>query len=678
MVFHALGSLVVFLLWRIAGMPAPGTLGRLIPLAWLITAILSVKEGIPRWSPAILFLFALLAVFWAAAPPMFLLASSCALAGLFPGLLRISERRLGIVMAVLPLVPLILALVPFTGDEPHYAEITESLFPGGGERFTAFAGQAGDPGSGFRHHQSLFPALMTPGYPLGISGMRTVSLIFAIAAGAVISRLLMVSGISMYRRLAAIGLLTLPGSSVLGLLYPGWLAVAVFSFAAWTAVRGGRKVWVLAAAFALVLIKIRFIGISVGLLLALIMDMRGRRRFTIPLLLAALAAAGLLFDRVFLNGGVFWVRYGNWEFVRTVLVQPIYRYSELMVAFLSTLLDAESGLLWKAPWVLAAIAGMPLLRRDNRRVFRWLGLPSLFYLLFLVYWAGHNWSGMPTPAGRMLLPLLPLLLASLGKVMERRGTRMLVWISIALSAVYLCHPLLRFNYADGTDALFSAITGPGSALSSWIPSAVRVSVPVFAGWTAAAAAVTWMIYRGKRASEYFITALIGILCLMGGSSRSTWEAEDIPSRMRSFCSIYPSDAEPESRKYWFFSRERMLRLSGPGDAVFLPVARQGDDTLTVDIRFRSLAEGDNAPGISVSCGTWADSLYAVSEVMDPPGWVGIIRDTRLETRPENLREMRWTLEVPAECSTLVVRGLPADPPGTGGMQGIYLDEISTR
>ncbi|MFO8183561.1 MAG: hypothetical protein R6U39_05250 [Candidatus Aegiribacteria sp.] len=676
MAFHALGGILLFIAWRMTGMPSPGVLGRLIPLAWLITAVVYGRGDRPAASLQLLGISLLLFVFWAAAPGMFTVASSSAMLAVFPGLMKVSRRRLGLLMAVIPLVPMILVLVPFTGDEPHYARITEELFPGGTGRFQEYQRQAGDPGEGFRHHQSLYPALMLPGYPGGITGIRLMNTLFALWAVTVLSRTMRKSGFRKWRELPLLALLTMPGSGVLGLVYPGWLAVAVFVTGVYMFLKGGRKVWVLAAAGALVLVKIRFAGLSLGLLLALLLEYRGRKRLTIALVLLSVAAAGLLFDFGFLGGRVFWVRYGNVEFLKTVLVQPLYRSSHLLLALFSTLVDIESGLLWKAPWVLAGLAGLPALRRERRALFRWLGLPGLLYLLVLVYWTGTNWSGMPTPAGRMLLPLLPILLASLGMVMKRAGVRVLVWISMAAGAVYYCHPLLRMNHADGTDALASTLAGAAGSLAAWVPSAVRFSLPVFLFWILGSALVVWMIAARRGGTGYVLAAGFALLCLAGGTTRTRWEAEDIPPSMKDFCQLYPRETEPEHRKFWMFSTQRMLRLHREEDAVRIPVRRDPGDVAAVEITYRSMGEG-RGPGIRLTCGGWSDSLFSVSDMLDPPDWTTRIREAGLEKRPENLGELRWTLEMPVTADTLLIEVIPAAGPDDD-LHGIYLDAVTVR
>jgi len=615
-------------------------------------------------------------VFWAAAPALEILSASIGLAGIFPGLLSISRKKIGYLTAMLPLIPMILFLVPFTGDEPHYASITENLISADSSRFSEYSTQRGDPTAGVSHHQSLYPALMIPGYPLSAAGLRSMNLLFALAALLIMSIVLRECEIKDWKKLTVLGFILVPGSSVLGLLYPGWLALAVFLFSVYAALHERKTIWILIAAAILVLVKFRFIGISIGLLLALIIELKGKRKYLILIVLACLAAAALLFDLVALNGRIFWVRYGNMPFLKTLFIQPIYRTPEMLIAAGSTLVDIESGLLWRAPWVLAGLAGLPLLRKNNRRLFLWLGLPALFYYLILMFWTISDWSAMPTPSGRMLLPLLPVLLASLGYMLRKKEVRILIWISLGISAVYFTHPFMRFNFADGTDTLVSGITGSFSSIAEWVPSAVRLSIPVFLFWIAFSIAAVWMLIRNReKLMLYTAVSAFLLLCLLGGMRRTAWEAEDIPPGLRTFCSVYPHETDLESRKYWFFTRERMLRLSHPDDSVVLPISSDTDGSARVIIFHRSFRSGSEI-GIELSTRGWCDSIYAVSELLDTPGWMTIVRDIQIPLRPENLEELSSEFFIPAGIypDSIKIRALGMEE-CTDSCHGIYLDRI---
>ncbi|RKZ08177.1 hypothetical protein DRQ25_09705 [Candidatus Fermentibacteria bacterium] len=678
MIFHALSSILVFFIWRITGMPSPGVLGRLVPLSWLITASVYGKGGIPRLSGYLLAAFILFSLFWTLDPGFEVIAAAIGLLGIFPGLLALSSRRFGIQLALLPLIPIILLLVPFTGDEPHFASITERLISSRTGRFTEFSSQMGDPGGGITHHQSFYPALLIPGYPLSVPGIRGMNLLYAMAALMFMSKLFRDSGYKNWKQLTVFGFLLIPGSSILGLVYPGWLALAVFLGGVCAYLRSKNAAWIIAAAMTLVLIKFRFIGLSIGLLAALLIESKGRKRVFLSVAFVCLVAGGLLFDLLILNGRIFWVRYGNIAFIKVIILQPLYRTPEVLLAAGSSLIDIESGLLPKAPWVLAGLAGLHMLKTSSRKMFVWLGLPALCYFLILVFWNPNEWSGMPTPSGRMLLPLLPVLLASLGLIMKRKGVRILVWVSLGISALLFTHPVLRFNTADGTDSLMGRVLGHFSNLTELLPSAVRLDIAIFAGFMILAVIIIVLLKVRSRYTEYTIASAFLLLCVFGGLESNSYEAEDIPAEYRNYCTIYPDESDLELRKFWFFSREKMLMLSRKDDAVILPIPRNTGDSLELTVFYRSLSSGAES-GIEVSSGEWSDSVYATSELMETPRWVRIMRDTQLPLMPENLQSIQSHFIIPsADCGDSIrITALGLDN-RHGRFHGIYLDRILIR
>lgn len=674
MIFHAASALVIFFLWRLTGMPSPGLLGRLIPLSWMITAIVYGKGRIPEYSIFLLSSFVVLSLFWTVSPALEILSTAVGFAGIFPGLFRISSRRFGILLAMLPVIPMILLLVPFTGDEPHYAFRTEHLISSSADRFIDYSNQIGDPVGNFAHHQSFYPALMIPGYPLSVPGIRGMNFVFALVALLLLSVILKESGYEYWKQSAVLGFLLLPGSGILGLVYPGWLALAVFLSGVYASLKTGKTAWIITAALMLLVIKFRFAGISAGLLAALVIESKGRNKYLLPLIIIALTGAGLLFDLLVLNGRIFWVRYGNISFLKTLIVQPLYRMPEIITAAGSSLVDIESGLLWKAPWFLAGLAGLPLLKNRNRKLFLWLGLPALIYYLMLIFWTGSDWSGVPTPSGRMLLPVIPVMLASIGYMLKQKVVRVLIWASLGISAIYFAYPILRFNYGDGTDALVSRMFGPLSSINEWVPSGIRIDIAVFAGWILISAAIIWLIARKSRFTEYTVTSVFLLLCIFGGLKKKSWEAEDIPPGYRNYCAMYPDETNPDYRKFWFFTRQRMLRMSSPEDAIILPINKTEEDSLRLVIFHRSFRSGP-LPGLEVSCGDWHDSLYSYSELMEAPVWTAIMKDTRIPFLPENLEELRSEFVIPSGISgdSIVIRPLGIQE--NNGLQGIYLDRI---
>ena len=64
MVHSLLFSVWMFVLWKVCGMPSPGFAGRLLPAAWLFTALLSGRSSAGRWFMPFAALFTVAAWFW--------------------------------------------------------------------------------------------------------------------------------------------------------------------------------------------------------------------------------------------------------------------------------------------------------------------------------------------------------------------------------------------------------------------------------------------------------------------------------------------------------------------------------------------------------------------------------------------------------------------------------------
>ena len=674
--FHIAAAIAIFAAWRLLGMPAPGSLGRIIPLSWFITGLIFGKGRASRLSSLLLIVFLALSLLWAVSPAIEVLAVSFGLLGVFPGLLAASRKKAGILRALIPLIPLIV-LVPFGGDEPHYVTLTEDFVSPGAGEFGNMRHQLGDPSESIPHHQIFYPLLMIPGYPFSIAGVRGMNLLFALIAVLILSGIFRKNGLIDWKYLSVLGLLLIPGSAILGLVFPGWVALLFFLFAVRMVDSQKRTFWIVFISFILVLIKIRFVGISAGLLIALVISTEGKRKIMFPAALAGITILALLADLLLLDGRVFWVRYGNVAFLKTIIIQPIYRFPDVLLAAGSSLVDIESGLLWRAPWVLAGFAGLPLLRKKHPDLFLWLGLPAILYFFFLIFWSTNAWAGMPAPSGRMLLPLMPVLLASLGCMLKDRRVRFLVWMSLGISAIYFAYPALRFNHADGTDVLVSLIGGQYSSVTEWIPSAIRFNPTIFAGWIALTGLSVWLLMRRNRYSAFIIGIPLLLLASVSGQKKTAWEAEDIPTEYRSYCSIYPFNIDKENRLHWIFSREKMLLMSNPEDAVNLPIPEDLGDTVKVLIDLRSLQSGP-IPGIELTYGDFRDSVYVSSEIMERPEWVVFIRNRELEHVPENLEEIQVQFTFRTDTTGMIRISPLSVGDETGEGHGIYLDRIEFR
>jgi len=330
--------------------------------------------------------------------------------------------------------------------------------------------------------------------------------------------------------------------------------------------------------------------------------------------------------------------------------------------------------------VLAAIAGLPALWRTHGRLFLWLALPAATYLALLFLWMPYDWASAPTPPGRLLLPAMPVLLASLAPMLRRRGVGALVWVSLAVSAALIAFPSLRFNYFDGTDRMLGAFWGRFTALTEWLPSQVRPRLVPYVVWTAWAVLLTSLcIFRKGRMLPAGLMATALLVGLMSAGPRRSWEAEDIPPDYRTLCVDYPAELDPSERKHWISTIERMLLLNDPRDAVMLPVAATDGETLEVDLRFISIRDGGPVPGLAVSCGASPESLYASSEHFEEE--VLQRRDSLipLPLTAGYFGGIRELLRVPAGTPPCTLRIVPlgVEPPH-GPEHGIYLQRVEVR
>jgi hypothetical protein len=682
-IFHAAAAVVVFLAWRLLGMPFPATLGRLIPLELALTALIIGRRPVSVLSPLFLGCFLLSAIFWASGPGMLLVASVSGVLASFPGMLTAAQGRAGLFRALLPIAPLIILLTLFTGDEPHHATITEGFVAPGAGLFGNLTAQHGDPTEGTTHHQQLYPLLLVPGYPLGIPGVRLLNLLFAAGAAVLLARLMAGEGMeeTFARRTALLGMLMVPGIGILGLVYPGWCAVMLLTAGVligsgerpW----GKRLVWLFLVSFLLFMVKTRFAGLSIGLLAALSVTSRGWRRWSIPVA----AVAGILFllalDMTVLDGRLFMVRYGNALTFRYLFANIFRRFPSVALGMLSSMVDGESGLLWRAPWLLAALAGLPALWRKSRTLFVWLGLPAVSYLAMLFLWMPMDWASAPTPPGRLLLPAAPILMASFGFMLRERSVRILVWISLAVSAAYLAFPSLRFNFFDGTDSLMAALWGRFSNLVEWLPSQVRPRLLPYLGWTLWAVLLIRLctFRRGRLLPAGLMATALGI-GVMAAHPRTSWEAEDIPPDYRTFCVDYPEERDPADRMHWISTVQRMLLMNDPRDSVRLPIQAAEGDTVEVTVRFISIPDAGPVPGILLSCGAEAESLIIAS----------VHFEKEVLQRRDSLITLPWTAGYFSEI-TEVFRLRAGTPPCTltimplgvgpiqGPAQGIYLHRV---
>ena len=625
----AAGAAALFLFWRLTGMPSPGVAGRLIPLAWLLAGLISPARR-PGTAEAVCGLLCLFSgFFWASSAAMLAVSMASAVAATFPAMLEsASKGARGSFLALLPVAPLILLTVPFTGDEPTNAALAESIVLDGDldisnnlrqmDRWASVYPASGEPAAGIAHQQPLFPLLLVPGLVAGIPGFRLVPLLICGLAAWLISRCASSSGGT--AGAGGTALLLMPGMAAAGLAYPDWAAACLIAAGALAA--GGRRPLAATAviAAALALLKIRYAPAGAGLLIAVLIGRKHRGLLATTVAVAAGVALFLLVDLLVLRGGIFWVRYGNVQFLGTLFYRTTSCWRDIAAFPVNALLDQEAGLLWRAPWLLVAFAGLPSLVRERDGAALPLLLSGILYLAGLALWTPLEWHSMPTPCGRFFVPLLPLAACAASRA---RFPRALLWASIAASSLYIAMPELRFNFLDGRDAFFEAF---GDALPRnaplAFPSMVRPIIAVTAAWAAVWAAVFLLARRGKgRTALALAAAAIPAAILSTGAFDGFYEAEDLGPDYRIGCLPYPEARDPRERLGWYGSSERLLRLAPSGDAVLIPVVAGEGDTTRVEIALRAHSTGGEPPVIRATLGGLSSSIVLETRPAEAPLWI---------------------------------------------------------
>ncbi len=680
---HAAGAVFLFLFWRIAGMPDPGLAGRLIPLAWLLAGFVSPHAGPGRAGAAALVVSAAAGFFWATSDLAAAVSMASMTAGLFPAMIR-SFRRGGrhAASAVLPLAPLILLSVPFTGDEPLNAALCESIFLDGDtdvsdnlrqiDRWASVSPEAGAPVAGISHQQPLFSLLLVPGLWFGIPGYRILPLIVSILAAWLAGRCAGAAGSKDGAMAGAAALLFLPGAACAGLAYADWAAAGIVAAGALGI--GGRRplLAALAAALALAALKLRFAPLGAGLVIAALAGRRGMGPARTAIAVIALTAVALAADRYLLGGRVFWVRYGNVEFLSTLWNRTVSSGSDLLRLPVFAMVDQEAGLLWRAPWLTAAVPGTVALARAKTPAGRALLLSGALYLAGLVVWTPMEWHSMPTPAGRFFIALMPLAASAAS---FRGIPRPLLALSILASAMYIAVPGLRFNHLDGCDAFFDILgRGLPGNLCLALPSMVRPAATVTAAWFAFWVLLSILLLARRNGAALVLAALaVPAAAALAASTRGVYEAEDLSPDYRIGCSLYPLSQDPPERMAWPGSSERLLRLGEAGDAVVLPVEPGDGGSVRVELVLRGFTSGAEPPVLAARFGDWSRLSGVASPQQPLPDWIGRVREGEAPPpSPGNARDTLIVLEVPcAGAGVLILSPQGSYPPG----EGIFLDRV---
>jgi hypothetical protein len=418
-----------------------------------------------------------------------------------------------------------------TGDEPHYLTIATSLVSDGDldvldeyrdkEYFPYYPFHLGDGrdmedmhaiygrgGGVFSKHSVGLPLVLAPAMRLGGHGAATLVMIAIAAAlsaqtwGLARDALPVGSrGVAAPARLAAPCAVWLAWAAVAltpplllyaPLFYPeviGALLTVVGVRALLGYLRRARTSALITVGFVcgvLPWFHLRYapIAFALGALgLASVVDgwRRGRRRTTDALALtlpAALAAGALLTLNWRLFGGVPPVEeYGAVSLMRLAVGAP------------GLFFDRQFGLLPYAPAYAVAPFGCAALWRLGARRAATIGLPFLLYAGFVACFS--YWYGAFSPPARMLVPVLPLLVAPLAAGFARSLLARVVGLTLlaltaAMAKLLVDVPRLRYNLPTGSSAALEYLSQLWDRdVTAWLPSFIHPE-PASYLWTAIA------------------------------------------------------------------------------------------------------------------------------------------------------------------------------------------------
>jgi len=254
------------------------------------------------------------------------------------------------------------------------------------------------------------------------------------------------------------------------LVFPDTVAFAVACLAVWTAYGPGRDVrWapvVTSAALGLLPWTHRkFTLFATGLLFVVIWERRDElRRLCRP---RALAMSGAFLAPQVVFYAWSWMQWGNLAGPVALDRLPL-SWRTAAVGFPGLLIDREYGLLVWAPVYLAAFAAWWRTRAST-----WpLLVPAL--LLYLPSAANDMWWGGFAPAGRFLVPMVPLLALPLALgLADRVFARAVVALcasQLMISAIGWQWPRSLWPRGDGHNRVLEAIPGIGRTLNDALPS----------------------------------------------------------------------------------------------------------------------------------------------------------------------------------------------------------------
>ncbi|HEX6739441.1 MAG TPA: hypothetical protein VF310_14280 [Vicinamibacteria bacterium] len=387
-----------------------------------------------------------------------------------------------------------------SGDEPHYLLMAQSLWREGDldlrdnlarEDFLEYtpgpvAPHWGTPrrdGRPYPAHSPGLPALLAPVYALG--GRRACAALLGLAAAALALQVhalaLRLTGDSRAALAAWMAALGAPVFFYSFLVYtevPSALALAAALRLLLDRDQAGARSGALAAAWTALLpwLHVKMVPAAAALGAVALWRLRGRARLAFVAVAAAAAVAYLAYYYAIFGVASPLAIYGG--------VPDEAAVGSPLRAAVGLLLDRSFGLLWYAPVMVVALAGIPALFHGPSRRDAWAhAAVAAGVLLPLGTW--RMWWGGQCPPARFLVPLVPFLaLALAARLAEdgahprgvRRAWGPLMALGAALALFMVARPgeLMLLNRGDRPTRVWAALSGV-VPVERYLPSLVSAS-----------------------------------------------------------------------------------------------------------------------------------------------------------------------------------------------------------
>jgi hypothetical protein len=411
---------------------------------------------------------------------------------------------------------------PIDGDEPFYLLVTESIVhdrdldlanqyrtlertaSGRTDLVPQFGDPVGARGEQYSRHEPFLPFLMVPGFLVGglYGAVATIALFGALLVRSTI-RWMEDEGIPDAAARAVFPFFAF-APPVLFYATRIWPEVpaAFFFVEALRGVRSRRISRWAPALLGLVLLKLRFVLVAMGLFAAVLV--RYRRRWPVAIVVAVIAGI------VAVPLAIMWLISGDPTSVhswRDVIPSPGMAH---LNAFFGLLVDGMSGIAFQAPFYLLGLFALTQWRAregvtsgEGRAVvpegFRLGILASLIYLFYLL--PRSEWFGGWAPPLRYVVFLMPVLALGAAAVWDRISRAAIALVALWTMGLVIhgvAYPWRLFHIANGENVLGEWLSRLYQAdVSRFFPSFIR---PNPAAWIGAAVVVIIVVVGVRRYS----------------------------------------------------------------------------------------------------------------------------------------------------------------------------------